>query len=717
MRCIRTLLGAIAALLLVAATIVSAAVPNKVSIQGRLTNSAGSAVPDGNYVITFSLWDDPVAGSMLASEIQNVSVSGGLFSVNLEYDGEKFASGSVRYLQYQIQGDPPITPRVLVTATPYALISSGVSGDIETSARQIKVRRGSITAANFRMVADDDADQVDVEVKPDSSKIRLIRHSSGDPDFDLLRIVGGSSNSMGTQVDGGLIAITGDPDFDLLRISADADSAKIRISGQSSGDPDFDLLRIVGGGGPTAGKAEIAMGGDPDFDLLRVSANKDSAKIRISGQSSGDPDFDLLRIVGGTTSGGHSAEISIGGDPDFDLLRMKAGLETAGGFTTQTSSLTMGGDPDFDLLRISNGVINSLGGIKRSSELRMTGDPDFDLLTLSADADSAKLRISGQSSGDPDFDLLRITGGVGSSSQGAEISMGGDPDFDLLRMSADADLVKIRISGQNSGDPDFDLLRITGGVGSGTQGASISMGGDPDFDLLRINADADSASIDVGSSFYLDATRSNDDEVVKTFSWKQLGGPLVTRMEMRADSLGSSMMCRGLYGRDVLLIADQNGADIRITDALSNVSMEMHGEGRLGVGKAADNAKRIDVLGGAFCNGTNWVNASDANSKENFRPIDAQDLLNKLAQLEITEWNYRGEGENTRHIGPTAQDFYKLFGIGNDDKSISTIDPAGISLVAIKELYKKSKEVDQLKQQVDELSKQLREIREQLKQK
>ena len=646
--------GLFAAILLVAVSTAFAAVPSKVSVQGRLTDSAGSPVPDGSYMITFTLWDAPTGGAMVASEIQNVTVTDGLFSANLEYDGEKFAGGSSRYLQYQIQGDPPITPRVLMTSSPYSLISSRVSGDIETSAGELKLRRGSVSASNFRIVGDDDGDLFNVEAKPDSTKIRIIRHSSGDPDFDLLRIVGGSSNSGGTQVDGAMIAITGDPDFDLLRVTAGKDSAKIRISAQSSGDPDFDLLRISGGGGPSSGGAEMSMGGDPDFDLLRVSADKDSAKIRISGQSSGDPDFDLLRIVGGVGSSSSGASMTITGDPDFDLLR------------------------------------------------------------ISADADSAKIRMSGQISGDPDFDLLRIVGGSGSS----RLSMQSEPSgaasishaMDVSCDSSGADLrLRVVPSAQTVGTTHMHVDDHSASLRVAT--------GDVTGDGIELSADNTGKYLVVGSTHYLDGTRSSDDEVVKTFSWKQLGGPFVTRMQMRADSLGSSTMCRGLRGYDVILLSDQNGAKMQLEDSANNVMMEMLGEGRLGVGKPADNVKRIDVLGGAFCNGTNWVNASDVNSKENFRPIDAQELLNKLAQLEITEWNYRGEGENARHIGPTAQDFYKLFGIGNDDKSISTIDPAGISLVAIKELYKKSKEVDQLKQQVDDLSKQLLEIREQLKHK
>ena len=47
-----------------------------------------------------------------------------------------------------------------------------------------------------------------------------------------------------------------------------------------------------------------------------------------------------------------------------------------------------------------------------------------------------------------------------------------------------------------------------------------------------------------------------------------------------------------------------------------------------------------------------------------------------------------------------------LFGVGRDDVSISTIDPAGIALAAIQELHKRNNE---LKSQVSEL-KQLVEL-------
>jgi hypothetical protein len=63
-------------------------------------------------------------------------------------------------------------------------------------------------------------------------------------------------------------------------------------------------------------------------------------------------------------------------------------------------------------------------------------------------------------------------------------------------------------------------------------------------------------------------------------------------------------------------------------------------------------------------------------------------------------WNYKSEDATVRHIGPTAQDFYAAFGLGGDDRSISTIDPSGVALAAIQELYRENK---QLRERVEKL--------------
>ena len=95
-----------------------------------------------------------------------------------------------------------------------------------------------------------------------------------------------------------------------------------------------------------------------------------------------------------------------------------------------------------------------------------------------------------------------------------------------------------------------------------------------------------------------------------------------------------------------------------------------------------------------------WKNNSDRASKEDFESIDRRDLLERVAALPISKWKYKVEGSNVHHVGPMAQDFAAAFGLGGDDRSISTLDADGISLAAIQALYE---EVQELRKRVAEL--------------
>ncbi len=124
----------------------------------------------------------------------------------------------------------------------------------------------------------------------------------------------------------------------------------------------------------------------------------------------------------------------------------------------------------------------------------------------------------------------------------------------------------------------------------------------------------------------------------------------------------------------------------------------------LGVGvpaPASGSGKLIDTTSGAFLStGGVWTNTSDENLKENFVTLDSQEILDKIVQLDVEQWNYIAEDDNITHIGPTAQQFYQLFGLGGDNTRISTIDPAGIALLGIQGL---KGQVDVIMQAIQEL--------------
>jgi len=106
-----------------------------------------------------------------------------------------------------------------------------------------------------------------------------------------------------------------------------------------------------------------------------------------------------------------------------------------------------------------------------------------------------------------------------------------------------------------------------------------------------------------------------------------------------------------------------------------------------------------------------WTMLSDRNAKANFESVDAPALLEKLAAMPVATWNYKAQADSIRHLGPTAQDFHAAFGLGEDDKHISTVDAEGVALAGIQALYQT---VVQLKQSLGERDREISELRARL---
>ena len=132
--------------------------------------------------------------------------------------------------------------------------------------------------------------------------------------------------------------------------------------------------------------------------------------------------------------------------------------------------------------------------------------------------------------------------------------------------------------------------------------------------------------------------------------------------------------------------------------------------GNVGVG-VSQPTNRIHVAGGAQCDGATWLNASDRNLKTNLRPVNPAEVLDQVSRLPVYSWNYREVHPESRHIGPMAQDFYSVFAVGDNDTTISTVDPAGVSLAAIQGLYAMVKD---LQAENESLKKDLADLRARL---
>jgi hypothetical protein len=86
-----------------------------------------------------------------------------------------------------------------------------------------------------------------------------------------------------------------------------------------------------------------------------------------------------------------------------------------------------------------------------------------------------------------------------------------------------------------------------------------------------------------------------------------------------------------------------------------------------------------------------WTNVSDSNRKYRVQPVSGEDILGRIRRLPISQWSYRSEKE-TRHLGPMAQDFRALFGLGSDEKAIGTVDADGVALAGVQALEARTRQ-------------------------
>lgn len=96
-----------------------------------------------------------------------------------------------------------------------------------------------------------------------------------------------------------------------------------------------------------------------------------------------------------------------------------------------------------------------------------------------------------------------------------------------------------------------------------------------------------------------------------------------------------------------------------------------------------------------------WNSISDRTKKENFQTLNAENILKKLEQMPIYEWSYIAQPA-IRHYGPTAQAFYRAFGLGGKNTSIVTTDPDGVTCIAIQGLAKRFEDLQSIYKKLEE---------------
>lgn len=112
-------------------------------------------------------------------------------------------------------------------------------------------------------------------------------------------------------------------------------------------------------------------------------------------------------------------------------------------------------------------------------------------------------------------------------------------------------------------------------------------------------------------------------------------------------------------------------------------TLRLTSAGRVGIGTASP-AAMLHVTGSFRADGDVTLFSSRA-VKTAISSVNPVEMLSKVAELDVASWRYQTEDESRRHIGPFAEDFQRLFGVGNGE-TISVIDAQGVTLAAIQGL-------------------------------
>lgn len=156
-------------------------------------------------------------------------------------------------------------------------------------------------------------------------------------------------------------------------------------------------------------------------------------------------------------------------------------------------------------------------------------------------------------------------------------------------------------------------------------------------------------------------------------------------------------------------VTNATGIGYNADVTVSNTARVGSGISRIGIGKECSSSSILEfsATSAKLSSGGTWTNSSDERLKENKEVLDKNKILDKVNHLSITRWNYKVDGSR-KYIGPMAQDFHRLFEVG-DDTTISTIDPAGIALLSIQAL---SVQINALMKQNADLQQQINELKD-----
>jgi trimeric autotransporter adhesin len=91
--------------------------------------------------------------------------------------------------------------------------------------------------------------------------------------------------------------------------------------------------------------------------------------------------------------------------------------------------------------------------------------------------------------------------------------------------------------------------------------------------------------------------------------------------------------------------------------------------------------------------GATIVCSSSKTLKEDYLPVDGEEVLSRMRTVPVNTWSYIDEEGKPRHMGPFSEDFNEAFRLGNDALAIGHLDIDGVNFAGIKALDARTAEL------------------------
>jgi hypothetical protein len=314
-------------------------------------------------------------------------------------------------------------------------------------------------------------------------------------------------------------------------------------------------------------------------------------------------------------------------------------------------------------------------------------------------------------SGDDDFPVLRLKGQnpnilfddveplslVSSSFNDWAIGINASDVAKFSILDVDGELTPFSILG---GAPDNSLfIRDNGnvGIGTATPAAKLEVGGGE----VRLPSGS-------GLGGFTHFNYSGDGKnyirgitvLADNGGWVGIGtASPVTKLHVSGSSVPTTAPTKILVQetsstttpRELLELQNKGAAVLILEDT---TVPERWGIGTFGASLAFDNQATTGLemtlgpTGNLTIAGT-LTQGSDRATKTGIMPVQPEEVLEKLVSLPISTWSRKDEDPKVRHLGPMAQDFSAIFGLGEDNRHIAPLDMAGVSMASIQALHER----------------------------